>query len=288
MQLINCTVPKEHEIYLLSDIHVGVVQFHKAAFKKVIDEIKDNPKAKVVFLGDLAEGRPSNHKFFSYKTADPDLVLPVQQYQWFEETITPIKDKVITLMDGNHDFPLAETYGEQIQPMCDRLGITFGTFSCVITFKHDKKQLYKIFCHHGSGTIRSGARETYRRPFNMLMSMYNKLEPLMSDCLGKFMAHCHLLQFLPPGLMQMGVGELHLLNDGTKIEQNYIKKHARSRIIHPYDVWYGCTGSFQKQFVLGVSTYGERKMYRPLEMGYLKIISTPEGDDIKSIRKVIV
>lgn len=286
MQLIDWTVNKGvHKTYLFSDLHVGGIFFHKKAYEKVIEEVKNEQNTQAVFVGDAAEGRASDHPYFDMKTADPDLMLPVQQYEWFEKSIADekISKKIVTIMEGNHDSALAHKYGDQLNGICNRLGIKFGTTSCVITFRDEKgKQLYKIYCHHGAGTIKSSAGDIIRREANIRESIKRKLKNKFSDCSGKFMAHTHKLYVVPPEK------RLHLLSDGSKIEQVYSQKHGRSRIIHPDDVWYGNTGSFQKQFVLGVSGYGERRMYDPLEMGYLKIISTPEGDDIQRIEKVVV
>lgn len=43
MRLLEATLPRDHDLYLLSDDHEGALAQHTAALDKVITEIAGNP-----------------------------------------------------------------------------------------------------------------------------------------------------------------------------------------------------------------------------------------------------
>tara|TARA_Y100000310_G_C20635164_1_gene790781 strand:- start:621 stop:1472 length:852 start_codon:yes stop_codon:yes gene_type:complete len=283
MQLINFKVPDNYDVYLLSDIHLGVIFHNTKAFDQVIKKIQKKKTAYVIILGDLVEGRPLGHRFFNLDSADPEMLLPINQYKAFKKKIEPIKKKIITILEGNHDRQLSKQYGNMTKEICKDLNIPFGTFSSVITFR-DKvnpgAQQFKIYCTHGAGTINSSAGDIIRREGFMLEAIKRRLKNKVADCMGMFMGHTHKLMVAEPRQ------RLYLVSDGNKIQQVYSKIHGNSKIISEDDRWYGNTGSFLKTNILGISTYSEEAMYDPLETGYL--IMHCKNREIESIEKVVV
>lgn len=283
MQLVDFKVPEKYDIYLLSDIHLGVIFHNNKAFDFVITKIKKKKNAYVIILGDLVEGRPLGHKYFNIGTADPKMILPINQYKAFKEKIRSIRTKIITILEGNHDRHLSKLYGNITKEICAELEIPFGTFSSIITFRDKIKpnnQQFKIYCTHGAGSINSTAGDIIRREGYMLEAIKRKLKNKVADCIGMFMGHTHKLMIVEPRQ------RLYLVSDGSKIQQVYSKIHGNSRIISEDDRWYGNTGSFLKTNVLGESTYSEEAMFDPIETGYL--IMHCKNREIDSIEKVVV
>tara|TARA_B100001964_G_scaffold131840_1_gene145668 strand:+ start:991 stop:1842 length:852 start_codon:yes stop_codon:yes gene_type:complete len=283
MQLISKEIQKEHKIYLIGDIHKGVIAHNEDGFNHVISLIKNDKNAYCVIMGDLIEGRPLNHKFFDLDIADPNMLLPEYQYEAFQRSIEPIKDKIITILEGNHDRSLSRTYGNKVRTICDKLAVPYGTFSSVISLKtigKPSKMMYKIYVAHGAGAIRSSAGDIIRRRGYMLEAIKRKLKNKSADCIGMFMGHTHKLMIAKP--MQ----RLHIMSDEKKLEQMYSKRPSRSRFVPEDDRWYGNTGSFMKANLLGATTYAEAAMYDPVEMGYLVIHG--KDDDITDVEKVVI
>jgi len=283
MQLISYNVPDKHKIYFFGDIHRGTLAHNKKAFDDAVDEVKRQENAYMVGIGDWVEGRPSNHKFFDLDVADPQLLLPENQYENVYETIKPIKGKIIAAHEGNHDFGLSRIYGSKVRTMCKKLEINYATFASVITLREKNKSnkiLYKIYCCHGAGTIKSSAGDIIRREANMDESLKRKLKNKAADCLAMFMGHTHGLRVVSPK------SRLYIVSDEKKLQSVYSKRHGVSKIIPEDDRWYCNTGSFMKTNLIGVSTYSEQAMYDPLETGY--VVLNGSNGDIDSIEKVVI
>jgi len=282
MQIIKRALPEKHKIYLLGDIHLGTRTHHSKGFKETIKRIKSEKNSYVIIMGDLAEGRPKNHKFFDLDTADKTLALPINQYKAFTELVKPISDKIIVVLEGNHDRGLSTQVGNIIEEyVCTELGVPFGTMSSRVWVTDSKYKLqYKIYVHHGFGVVRSSAGDIVRRDANIKESIKRRLKEKAADCLGMFMGHTHGLHIVEP------MRRLHMYDDGDSLRQEYSKVHQNIKFIPEDDRWYGNTGSFMKASLMGVTTYAEAAGYNPNEMGYLIIHG--EGKEIKNIEKVVL
>lgn len=275
MQLVTHAVHDEHAIYFLGDIHYGLVACHTRAFLEVIDEIKHKDNAVVIFMGDLVEGRTLEHPYYDLEAADTKMMLPENQYEAFKEAIMPIKHKIITIHEGNHDRGLSRVYGSKVRTICEKdVKVPYGTFSAVTTLRSKKKSnniFYKIYTTHGSGSIRSSAGDIIRQTAFKKESLKRKLKNKASDCLAMLHAHTHGLLVAEP------MKRLWMISNEKKIQQVYSNRPSRSVIIPEDDRWYGLTGSFQKRDVLGMTTYAEAAGYDPTEMGYV-VIHGKDGD----------
>ena len=283
MQLIDFTVPKDFELVPCSDVHVGLLQHHKEAFQEVLNDCYKKKNRYLFIGGDLAEGRPRDHKYNDPDTLTQDLRLPELQYEEFERLITPLarKKKIIAINEGNHDRFLSKNYGNRVYSICRRLGINFGTFVSIMSFKDkDGKLLFKFYYSHGSGTIRSSAGDIIRREANIEESLKRKLKNKSSDCLLMGMGHTHGLTICCPRT------QLHIVSDGSRLQQIYSRRHGNSRIINPDDRWYINTGSFIKTSVPGITTYSEEAMYDPSEIGY-PLVKVQNGDIVEIEKKPI-
>lgn len=86
-------------LYAIGDVHVGSEQFDERAIKKKIQIIKDDPYGVVTVCGDLGDYGLKNSVTNVYRQT----LTPAEQTQYIYELFNPIKDKIVSLVPGNHE-----------------------------------------------------------------------------------------------------------------------------------------------------------------------------------------
>ena len=244
------------ELYLLGDVHLprGCV----GKFKAVIDEIKHNPKAVAILMGDYIEGinhrDPRYHPEETYvkgnvaeterrAVASKKRVtnLVSDQFDEFEQLIAPIADKIIGLHAGNHEDKLVKHSGiNELRRICKRLGIRYYDSGTALTSLQFPSGKVTIQSSHGTGGgYLAGAA------YNKMDRTSNYFEGV--DIVAK--GHTHKLG------INCSVPPMKYV-DGKLVARNQ----------------YQCTtGSFLTNYVEGVVGYGERAEFAPLPIGYIKV-----------------
>jgi len=223
--------------------------------------------------GDAAEWRMVDHPYYDPRTVTGST--PQMQRDKVIEDFSPIKSRLMVMLEGNHEYGL-QRWGCMTEELCSGLStskhtVIPGTHAAVIQI-HDKKGLmYKIFATHGAGTLSSNAKDWEQQQANMKAALKMKLQDLMGDCLVMGMWHTHRLLIVPPS------ERLYLMSESEKIKQHYLhkevaKKERVTKYIPPDRRWYVNGGSFLKLYQLGVSGYAERKLYKPVELGFANIV----------------
>ena len=87
------------EIFLASDIHNGSAEFDEKRWE-LFEELLKQPNAYVIFAGDQMEYATRSSKSDVYTQKMP----PSQQKIWWIEHLLKYKDKVVCLLDGNHEY----------------------------------------------------------------------------------------------------------------------------------------------------------------------------------------
>jgi len=90
---------KDFTLYPIGDWHLGSAQCNEAFIKQTIDEIKDNPQARWVGMGDMMENALIGSRSDVYTQTIP----PKDQMDHIVELLTPIKEKGLFLIAGNHE-----------------------------------------------------------------------------------------------------------------------------------------------------------------------------------------
>ena len=189
--------------------------------------------------------------------------LPQEQVEQAKVIREPIKDKLITILSGNHDRVLWK-FGDHVEGICDYFGIPYGTATAKITINDKKGNLmYKHFAMHGARSIRSTADDPTRRKSNMELSLKRSMKFKAGDCAVMTKGHTHRILVAEP------IKELYLTDDNGKIKQHYTGSGQNESYIHPDSRWYGNTGSFLKLYGIGHSGYAEIFEYDPMELGWL-------------------
>lgn len=273
MKLFEKILPRTHNLYLISDSHEGTILKHRKGYKRAIEKIANDPLGYVCHLGDVAEGITIDDKRYCLQTIDPETITPVKQYKAALEELLPIKDKILVILEGNHDWKISGRYGSILKEIvCAQLAgnkgseTVYGTYSCKIAIKDKNGQLqFKIFLTHGSGGLSSTADDPVRREANMCLALKRKLSRKAGDCILSATGHNHKLLVKPP------ISELYLKDDGKEIRQAYTSIDQTAAYIPPDLRWYVSTGCFYKLYHEGVSGYAERAGYDPNELGYIRV-----------------
>lgn len=107
-QVVQYTGNPTFTLYGLGDVHIGTIFHDRALWLKTINEIKNNPYALWIGGGDYLECiTHHDKKRYNKQTIPPeywgiDDVVKAQIDQFIKD-VTPIKDKCIGLMNGNHE-----------------------------------------------------------------------------------------------------------------------------------------------------------------------------------------
>lgn len=190
-------------------------------------------------------------------------VFPLVQIREAKRKREPIKDKLITILMGNHERTLWR-FGNITKEVCKHLGVPYGTYTAKIIVRDSKGNLvYKIYETHGSKSINSAADDPKRQRANMELILKRHLLKKAGDCAVMIKHHAHKLLVCEPE------HELYMIDDGTNIKQAYTLPGQNEAYIRPGARWYGCAGSFLRLFGKDVSGYAEMFELDPVELGFL-------------------
>jgi hypothetical protein len=246
----------------LGDIHLGSAGCDRERLQEIIDYIKVTKNCFWIGMGDYAECINPADPRFDPRSVDKELKvedlsdLVSKQYQIVKKLLNPIKDRCIALLSGNHEELIRLKYYRDIALDLARDLKTSYLGYCGFIRLHFRRHIpgsfyhgetYLIFVAHGTGNARtSGAK-------------INRIERLAEGFLADIVmiAHEHKKIIAPPILG---------LTVPLKGEKKLIEK-KRLAIM---------TGGFLKGYVQGATSYIERKMYSPSDLGCVKIIVEPE------------
>jgi len=159
-------VLEQEKAYLLplSDLHIGDKAFKEKELQGYIDWVKKEKNALVWLNGDLMNVAT---KVSPSSIFDQDLTLE-KQIDKVVEIFTPIKDRILGAISGNHEQRLESMLGyNPLIPVCKELGIQWCNYSAVLDITVSSKQnkinknevpRYTFYCHHtvgGGGTVGS-------------------------------------------------------------------------------------------------------------------------------------
>ncbi len=265
MKLITVKLPRDHNIFHFGDRHDGSVLSYQHGWHKLVRAMGE-PYAGCsnnygIDGGDMIEAITVDDKRYSQeKLSEP---LPLAQMEKATEDRKPIKDKLLTILLGNHEYAIWR-FGNITEKVCEELGVVYGTYTAKITVKDTAgKFLYKIFETHGIRNITSSADDPKRRRVNMQLILKRQLRNKAADCVVMIKHHAHKLIVCRPE------SELYLTDNGKEVQQNYTGWGQTEKFIHPDARWYGCAGSFLRLYGDGISGYAEIREYDPVELGFL-------------------
>lgn len=198
------------EIHTFADLHIGDVHCDIEKIHERIEEIKEKDNAFVILNGDICNNATKTSVSDSYAEEIP----PMEQLERFVSLFEPIKDKILAITSGNHENRTYNKEGIDITAVaCKQLGIgdKYAKTGALVFVKFGKgkdhgrekisKQLYSIYCTHGSGGGRKEGAKAIR-----LADMANIVD---ADCY--IHSHTHL-----PMVMKQAFYRVDRLNCSVK------------------------------------------------------------------------
>ena len=134
------------EILLASDIHAGSAEFDQSKWAR-FEELLKRPDAYVIFAGDQCEYATRSSKSDVYTQT----LSPAQQKRWWIEHLKPYKDKILCIVDGNHEYNRASKDADDF-PLYD-IALALGI--------EDRYRSEAAFVDIGVGSIRGGTRQVH-------------------------------------------------------------------------------------------------------------------------------
>ena len=98
-KLIINQFDKDITIYPISDIHLGSLEHNSDEWNKFVEKIKKEPNSYIILNGDLI----NNATRSSVSNVFEDVMRPRDQKTKMIEYLTPIKDKILCAVSGNHE-----------------------------------------------------------------------------------------------------------------------------------------------------------------------------------------
>ena len=236
MKLNNVSLePKGDKIVLtpFGDIHYGLKQCDFKLVKSYVNWIRKNEDSRVILMGDLID---SATKHSRGPQVFEDDITPQEQYDGIIELLMPIKDKIIGLHSGNHEYGIYRDTGVDLSKMMAKeLSCPYLGYSCFSRIKIGK-QNYIVYSTHGS----SGSTLPHTKIKKCL------------DLSASFNADIFLY------------GHTHDLD--SRIEE-YREIDLKNKCVKIKKKMFVLTG----HFIDYEGSYGEQKNYRPAKKGSPKI-----------------
>ncbi len=283
MQLLTANLPRDHKIYFLGDVHLGTSACHKEGFLGAIDKIEGEKNSRIIGMGDMVEAISHKDRRYQPDIIDSEMPVPLEQFNKLVEYLTPVKDKILFLLDGNHEITLSDDGHHIKEIVCKNLGAPYGTYTAKVSVRTTSKtapQMYKTFAWHGARGLQSHAGDIIRRTANMKEMLKRRLMDKAGDCIIMAMGHAHKLIVVPP------TKKLYLVDEGGKVKQKYTKVVKGEDFIPEDHRYYIGTGGFKRYQIIGVSTWEERMGFPPCELGFP--VAHIENGEVVNVEKVIL
>lgn len=235
----------EVDLYLVGDEHAGTKYHAEKELAKTIKEIRDNPRARWIGMGDKCDFiTPSDPRWDGGAICSwvhPDNIA-LDQSNYYCDVFGPIADKCDGLLWGNHEYEIRKHCHIDVQKyICEKMGVRDLSYQAWIhyTFQPTKTQKVGIdvVVTHGAGAaITRGAK-------------MNRLERLMTGFDAQIFGHGHVHDVI----LHAGHPYMYLTRDGKMKQRRKVG---------------AMTGCYFRTYTQDVeSSYGERKNYPPNILG---------------------
>lgn len=97
--LITRKFKKDITIYPISDVHLGSLEHNEAEWAKFVNKVMSEPDSYIILAGDLM----NNATRSSVSNVFDDVLRPREQKERLVKFLTPIKNKILCAVSGNHE-----------------------------------------------------------------------------------------------------------------------------------------------------------------------------------------
>jgi predicted phosphodiesterase len=259
-------LPENFDLFLVNDTHLGNRAMSRGTVEKVVRIIKAKKHSYVAFQGDQLE---------TIGVTDPRFDLTVHAHQYarfnaqrnaFIELFSPVGDRVLWILDGNHERHIHNIYLPNLD-IAEKFNTVYANGMLVKALFGD----WRLASWHGHGSVGSRAGDELQRSTNLLIALKRNLRNLpVDDCDIVACGHYHQCLLHPPENKLILVSEgLDLKNYYTQPGRVYIGDPADGVYrIHDSDRWWMCCGGFLKAYSEDMPSYTEDWGLQATEMGY--------------------
>ncbi len=161
MEFREVKLPKEQEtvnVYGFADTHAGSPSTNREAIKAQVDKVAADESAIAILNGDIGD--------WVFRDSVGDIyavdMTPQQQKEWAVETFKPIKDKIVSIVDGNHERRATKLTGmSPLQDVAKELDCHYSSAGVLLklTFgqcgKNRNPQCVSLYHIHGKSASRT-------------------------------------------------------------------------------------------------------------------------------------
>lgn len=271
MKIIKKALPKDYVLAISGDLHLGCPNVSEEHITEMVNDVVKLDNCYMVNIGDNIEGITPKDKRFQFSNCKYQT--SQEQADAVVKLLSPLKNKLLVIGTGNHEASIGDVLdvGKYIST---QLNVPYGGISYKLEVYNDSSMelMHKMYFHHGSGSINSSINDDVRAEANMKASLKNKLlKTAHSDCIVMGIGHVHRSLILEPTAHK----KLHLTTENGKMKQHYrFDEPQNVSYIAPDSRFYFSNPSFMKMYGdldSDYSSYGERFMYSPSNIGYSKI-----------------
>lgn len=241
----------------LGDIHRGHIFMNEDLFYRHLDWIEETPNCRVVCMGDYGDCINAKDPRHDYNVLDWQYATPDKQYMKTTADLERIKDKIIVMLDGNHDYGFWRRHNHNfVDRMAYDLGVPYAGVSSYVRLrfirqagKSKERRPFNIYAHHGWTGARTDAYKV----------------KIIQDLSNIF-----------PMLNLYMMGHVHRLGEALPTTKLYVDNRGN---IREWVEKYVFTGSYLKGYEKGVGSYIEARGYKPTGLGSPIIEIRPNRTD---------
>lgn len=215
------------------------------SFYKTLDWIQEN-ECFVILMGDYGECINAKDPRHDYNALDSDYATPDKQYRKTLEDLEPIKDKVLFMLDGNHESSFWRRHNHNYTAwVAHDLGVPYLGISGYLLFKFWRKtgkgysrRTLEAYAHHGYAGGRTAGYQ---------VKVIHDMKKVFPSAHMYLMGHNHQL--------------------GEALPRTYLYVDKRTEQIRAFTQHFFFTGSYIKGHEKGRGSYVEARAYPPTMIG---------------------
>lgn len=262
--IINCKGREPYYIIGLGDLHYGTESFNEEKLKHTVEWIRNNPRAYWIGLGDYCELISyRDMKRFDPQNIDKRFMVSdlqghlTKQIDRVSNILMPIANRCIGLCDGNHEYDALRNYDcEATARLCQNLNTKHLGWTSLtrIKFRRTQGKVSRVIMllaeHSNVGGRKKGNK-------------INRIEDRVGD-------------FSNVDIILWGHSHDKVASKKTQL---YMPKKGKMILLERTIVC-AIVPSYYNTYIVGSTSYGERRGYSPTSTGVLLIEVIPwEGQD---------
>jgi hypothetical protein len=205
----------------------------------------------------------------------------------FMEMFDPIGDRVLWMLDGNHERKICNIY----LPTAD-IAERWNTVYANGTLAKALFGGWRLATWHGAGIINSRAGDSLQRSTNQLIALKRNMRSLpVDDCEVVAAGHYHQCLCHAPEnrliLLSEGLDLKHTYTHPGRVYLNGGGQGVGDYRIHEDDRYWMCCGGFLKAYSEDKPSYTEDRGLQATEMGYGHIVVKNGRPSIIEVVKMV-